>query len=181
MKCSVYIATSTDGFIATPDGGIDWLIRPEYEDAGNIGLVYNDFISTVDAIVMGRLTFEKALTFDKWYYEGTDVVVLTSKDLTLPDHLSGKVRFKSGSPEEIIRELTLEGKKHLYIDGGLTIQKFLNAKLIDEITITEIPILLGSGIPLFGNSGSEHPLEVIGFFASDKGPIQKRYRVKPAR
>ncbi|SHF16321.1 Dihydrofolate reductase [Fodinibius roseus] len=178
MKCSVYIATSTDGFIAKPDGDIKWLLRSEYEDAANVGLVYAEFISTVDAIVMGRHSYEKVLTFDEWYYEGTEVIVLTTQDLTPPEHLTGKVRFESATPHEIAAKLAEEGKKHLYIDGGITIQRFLEAKLIDELTITVIPILLGSGIPLFGNKGNEQPLELIEVFTAASGTVQKRYRVK---
>ena len=177
MKCSVYIATSTDGFIAKPDGDIEWLLRPEYEDASKLGLVYNEFISTVDAIVMGRHSYEKALSFDEWYYDGTEVIVLTTKDLTVPENLTGKVKFESGTPQEIVANLTKEGKEHLYIDGGITIQKFLEAKLINELTITVIPILLGNGIPLFGNNDAEQSLELIDVSSSESGTIQKRYRV----
>lgn len=178
MKCSVYIATSADGFIAKPDGDIEWLLRPEYADAAKVGLVYSEFISTVDAIVMGRHSYEKVLTFDEWYYEGTEVVVLTSRDLTAPEKLTGKVRFESGSPNEIVAKLEKEGKNHLYIDGGITIQRFLEAKLIDELTITVIPILLGKGIPLFGDTGTELPLELMDVSTSPNGTVQKRYRVK---
>jgi len=177
MKCSVYIATSIDGFIARPDGDIDWLLRPEFNDAANVGLVYSEFISTVDAIVMGRHSFEKVLTFDQWYYEGIDVVVLSSQKVYIPDHLIGKVRNTSGTPDQIISELENEGKKHVYVDGGITIQRFMAAKLIDELTITVIPMLLGSGIPLFGNTGSEQQVELIDVFSSKNGTIQKRYRV----
>jgi dihydrofolate reductase len=178
MKCSVYIATSADGFIAKPDGDIEWLLRSEYDDAAKIGLVYSEFISTVDAIVMGRHSFEKVLTFDEWYYEGTEVIVLTTRELKMPEKLSGKVRIKCGTPQEIVNELAKEGKKHLYIDGGITIQRFLEAKLITELTITVIPILLGSGIPLFGNNGTGQPLELIEVFTSKNGTVQKRYRIK---
>ncbi|HAC15129.1 MAG TPA: deaminase [Bacteroidetes bacterium] len=177
MKCSVYIATSADGFIARPDGDVDWLHRPEFDDAGKIGLVYNEFISTIDPIVMGRHTFEKVMTFDHWYYEGTEVVVLSTQSLKVPKHLAGKVRVTSGAPEHIVTELANDGKQHLYIDGGITIQRFLQAKLIHELTITVIPILLGSGIPLFGINGTEQLLELIEVFSSEKGTIQKRYRV----
>ncbi|WP_421773692.1 dihydrofolate reductase family protein [Gracilimonas sp.] len=182
MKCSVYIATSTDGYIAKPDGGIEWLHRAEYADATNLGLVYTDFISTVDAIVMGRHSYEKVLTFDEWYYEDMEVIVLTTQDLTIPDHLNenGKVRFESGTPQEIVAKLSGEGKQHLYIDGGITIQRFLEAKLINELTITVIPILLGKGIPLFGKGSVEQPLELIDVFSSDSGTVQKRYKIKPA-
>lgn len=178
MKCSVYIATSADGFIAKTDGDIEWLLRPEYEDAAKLGLVYDEFISTVDAIVMGRHSYEKVLTFGEWYYDGTEVIVLTTQDLTVPKHLSGKVKFVSATPHEIVEMLAKEGKKHLYIDGGITIQRFLDAKLINELTITVIPLLLGNGIPLFGNAGVEQPLELMDVFTSNSGTIQKRYRVK---
>jgi dihydrofolate reductase len=177
MKCSVFIATSVDGFIARSDGDIDWLMRPEFDDAGTFGLTYAAFISTVDAIVMGRNTFEKALTFDQWYYEGVEVVVLTSRPMDIPEELTGKVRVLSGSPAEIVSILTSEGKNHLYIDGGVTIQRFLDAGLIDEITITEIPILLGTGIPLFGSGSKDHILKLIEVNKSAKGVVQKRYRI----
>ncbi|MEX1135731.1 MAG: dihydrofolate reductase family protein, partial [Balneolales bacterium] len=129
-------------------------------------------------IVMGRHTYEKALTFDEWYYEGIEVIVLTTQDLKVPENLTGKVRFKSGTPQEIVTELANEGKEHLYIDGGITIQRFLKEKLINKLTITVIPILLGSGILLFGNEGREQPLELIEVFTSNSGTVQKRYRIK---
>src|SRR5690625_4294559 len=98
MKCSVYIATSTDGFIARPDGDIDWLLRPEYREASDVGLIYEEFIATVDAVVMGRHTFEKVSTFDEWYYEDQEVYVLTSRELVIPEHLKERVQVLSGTP-----------------------------------------------------------------------------------
>jgi dihydrofolate reductase len=178
MKCSVYIATSADGFIAKPDGDIEWLMRPEYHDAAKLGLVYSEFISTVDAIVLGRHSYEKVLTFEEWYYEDMEVIVLTTRDLKVPENLIGKVRIESGTPHQIVAKLALEGKEHLYIDGGITIQRFLEAKLINELTITVIPILLGSGIPLFANGTMEQPLELIDAKTSVNGTVQKRYKVK---
>ena len=178
MKCSVYIGASVDGYIAKSNGDIDWLLRPEYSTAGLKGLTYEQFISTVDAIVLGRHSFEKILSFSNWYYEGTPVVVLTSRELTIPDHLSGKVRVMSGPPEDIVSQLTSAGKRHLYIDGGVTIQRFLEARLITEITITRIPILLGSGIPLFGSTGSEQTLRLIEATTSENGFVQERYEVR---
>ncbi len=177
MKCSVFIATSVDGFIARTDGDIEWLMRPEFDDAMSLGLTYDAFNSTVDAIVMGRNTYEKALTFDKWYYEGTEVVVLTSRNLDCPPELVEKVRVLNGNPTEIVSTLASEGKEHLYIDGGVNIQQFLEAGLIDEITITEIPILLGTGIPLFKDGSKDHLLKLIEVNKSEKGVVQKRYRM----
>jgi len=178
MKCSVYIAASVDGFIARTDGDIEWLHNPEYESNEKLGLTYNEFISTVDAIVTGRNTFEKVLTFGFWPYEDTPVIVLTGRELHIPDNLRGKVRIEGGDPVEIVSHLEAEGTQHLYIDGGKTIQQFLKARLIDEITITQIPILLGSGIPLFNSIGMEIPLTHLETTSTDNGFVQIRFRVR---
>lgn len=180
MKCSVYIAASVDGFIATVEGGIEWLERPEYSLAPMKGLSYDEFISTVDAIVMGRNTFEKVLTFGAWPYEGTPVIVLSSADLAIPKHLGDAVRRESGEPQEIVQRLAKAGMHHLYIDGGVTIQRFLKNKLIDELTITRIPVLLGTGLPLFGNAGSEQKLKLLEATASENGFVQERYAIENA-
>jgi dihydrofolate reductase len=177
IKCSVYIAASVDGFIARPDGDIEWLHRPEYAASELNGLSYDAFISTVDALVMGRNTFEKVLSFGHWPYEGTPVVVLSSRKPAIPDALQGKVRVDAGAPQEVVARLSAEGKRHLYIDGGRTIQRFLQAGLIHEITLTQIPILLGTGIPLFGALGIEVPLRLLDATRSDNGFVQVRYRV----
>jgi len=177
VKCSVYIATSVDGFVAKPDGDINWLHRPEYAETEVEGLSYADFISTVDAIVMGRHTFEKVLSIGIWPYEGTPVIVLSGTGVDIPENLEGKVRVESGSPEEIVARLGTEGKRHLYIDGGITIQRFLRAGLIHEMTITIIPVLLGAGIPLFESLGVELPLCLVEATRSDNGFVQVRYEV----
>lgn len=178
IKCSVYIATSVDGFIAKPGGDIAWLLRPEYATSEMKGLSYDDFISTIDTLVMGRNSFEKVLSFSSWPYESMPVVVLSSKGMTVPNHLQGKVRIESGTPEQIVSQLASEGKRHLYIDGGITIQRFLKARLINEITITLIPILLGEGIPLFGTTDIEQPMRLIDAVASNNGFVQVRYEVQ---
>jgi dihydrofolate reductase len=177
VKCSVFIAASVDGFIAGPQGELDWLVRPEFAPEEIKGLSYADFIVTVDALVMGRNTFETVMTFESWPYEGTPVIVLTHRMLKLPEALQGKVRVLSGSPENIVARLEAEGKKHLYIDGGKTIQDFLRAGLIDELTITRIPILLGAGIPLFGGNTPLQSLRLIASVASENGVVQDRYQV----
>jgi dihydrofolate reductase len=177
IKCSVYIAASVDGFIAKPDGDISWLQRPEYSAAKMKGVRYEDFISTVDALVMGRNSFEKVLSFDVWPYERIPVVVLTSRKLDVPKRLEGKIRIESGDPKELASRLEGEGKKHLYIDGGATIQRFLRAGLIQEITITRVPLLLGAGISLFGSLGVEVSLRLLEATSSDNGFVQERYEV----
>ena len=127
---------------------------------------------------MGRHSFEKVITFDTWQYEGTPVIVLSSKSVAIPEHLKDKVRIESGKPEDLVSRLAAEGLNRLYIDGGITIQRFLEAQLIHEITITRIPILLGSGIPLFGSTGIEQPLRLIESVSSPNGFVQERYAVK---
>jgi dihydrofolate reductase len=147
MANYVYIATSLDGFIATSDGGLDWLDEipnPEKSDFG-----YAEFMSGIDAIVMGRNTFEKVLTFDFWPYDKPAFVLSISK-VDVPKELEGKAKSISGTPKELVDQLKELGHQNLYIDGGITIQGFLEADLIDEMVITRVPVLLGNGIPLFG-------------------------------
>lgn len=177
MKCSVYCAASLDGFIAKLDDNVDWLQKPEYSQSPMKGLVYDEFISTVDALVMGRRTFEKALSFGKWPYDGTPVVVLSKRPLRIPLELHGKVRTDAGQPQEIVSGLEAEGMRHIYVDGGRTLQGFLQAGCINELTITIIPILLGAGIPLFGSMGVEVQLRLLEATPSENGFVQVRYEV----
>jgi dihydrofolate reductase len=177
VKCSAYVATSVDGFIAGADGDIEWLLRPEYATSGMSGLGYDDFIATVDAVVMGRNTFEKVVSMGYWDYRNLPVVVLTTRALAIPPHLAGTVRVDAGTPEDVVTRLAEAGKRHLYVDGGQTIQRFLRAGLITELTITRIPLLLGRGIPLFGELGVEIPLRLIAATPSENGFVQVRYAV----
>jgi dihydrofolate reductase len=147
MANYVYIATSLDGFIATVDGGIDWLNEIPNPDQSDYG--YAEFISGIDALVMGRGTFEKVLTFGDWPYD-IPVFVLSNRLTTAPEHLTDKVEIVKGKISEVINILNQRGYSNLYIDGGKVIQSFLREDLIDELIITRIPILLGDGIPLFG-------------------------------
>ncbi len=181
MKCSVFIAASVDGFIARLDGGIDWLFNPEYaadDGAGPFG--YAEFIASVDVLVMGRNSFEKVLSFPTWPYEKTPVIVLSTRELTIPEHLAGTVTVENSTPQELVARLESEGRTHLYIDGGVTIQRFLQAKLIDEMTITRIPVLLGEGIPLFGFVGEDVQLIHRKTLSFDNGFVQTRYGVRIA-
>lgn len=171
---SVFIATSLDGFIARSNGEIDWLLA---EDDRSKDYGYKEFISTVDALVMGRITFEKALTFDEWPYSSTRVIVLTGRPIRLPNHLLSSVNVLSGPPQKIVDQLAEEGLHHLYIDGGKTIQRFLNAGLIQEMIITRIPILIGDGIPLFGPLEEDIKLQHISTQTFDNGFVQSHYKV----
>lgn len=179
-KCSVFIATSLDGFISREDGSIDWLVKantlaPPGEDCG-----YKSFMSTVDGLVMGRHSFEKVLSFDPWPYDNLPVIVMSSQFIKIPDHLKKSVSTSSETPIELVKRLTKNGFKHLYIDGGITIQKFIADHLINELTITLIPILLGSGRPLFGPLAHDIELNHIETKCFDGGFVQLKYGINPA-
>jgi dihydrofolate reductase len=147
MRNVVYIAQSLDGYIADKNGGIDWLT--DIPNPGNSDFGYADFINNIDAIVMGRNTFNKILTFGDWPYTKPVYVISSSLD-KVPDGLSDKVTILNTNPADAVKRINQEGHNNLYIDGGLLIQSFLSADLIDELILTTIPILLGGGIPLFG-------------------------------
>ena len=170
MKSSIFIATSLDGFIARQDGALDWLPVDGGEPHG-----YTEFMATVDALVIGRKTFETVLTFDAWPYGTKPVVVLSTRpsELTAPDGAVCEVM--AGTPHEIVTRLTQRGMKHLYIDGGVTIQAFLEAGLIQHLTITRIPVLLGSGIPLFGSLSRDIRLEHVATRSYPSGMVQSEY------
>lgn len=150
MANYVYIATSLDGFIATSEGGLDWLYdspNPQHSDYG-----YAAFMSNIDAIVMGRNTFEKVLTFSPWPYK-KPVFLLSNSLKELPQDILGKAEIVSGDIRKLTDRLNGQGYRNLYIDGGAVIQSFLQEDLIDEMIIARIPILLGEGFPLFGKLG----------------------------
>ena len=176
IKASVFIATSLDGFIARANGDLDWLTGAQSasteEDYG-----YQEFMDTVDTIVVGRNTFERVLTFDTWPYSGKKVVVLSSKPSAVPSHLVDDVEWLSLPPQRLVERLVAQGATHLYVDGGKTIQGFLNAGLIDELTITRVPILIGKGVPLFGPLNHDVRLTHIATQQFENGFIQSKYRV----
>ncbi len=180
MKVSVYIATSLDGFIARANGDLDWLPGSDGESAATASgedYGYHDFMASVDVLVMGRHTFEKVLSFGQWPYGDKRVVVLTNSLSNPGEGLPATVEFASGSPTKIYEELRSAGVEHVYLDGGKTIQAFLDAGLIDELILTRIPVLIGSGIPLFGPLGSDRKLRHIRSEAYANGIVQCHYAV----
>lgn len=185
MKASVYIATSLDGFIAREDGALDWLPQPDADidfsesNAGNTedDMGYHDFMASIDAMVMGRNTFETVLSFGQWPYGETPVIVLSSRGIKIPEHLTATVETISASLFELIEQLSARGFEHLYIDGGKTIQGFLNAGLISQLIITRVPVLIGSGIPLFGPLESDIPLLHKKTISFPGGMVQSTYEV----
>jgi dihydrofolate reductase len=172
MKASVFIATSLDGFIARPDGGLDWLPMGGGEPHG-----YDEFIATVDAVVIGRKTYETVLSFGQWLYGTMPVVVLSSRLSTLSVPASARCDLMSGTPAEIVDRLSARGMKHLYVDGGVTIQRFLEAGLIQRMVITRVPVLLGSGIPLFGPLSHDVRLDHVTTQTFPSGLVQSEYVV----
>jgi len=146
-KNSVFIATSLDGYIADKNGGIEWLDSipiPENEDMG-----YVEFTKDIDALVMGRTTFETVLGFDvDWPYK-KPVFVLSHSLKEIPESHKDKAQLIQGALAEILEQIHKKGYHQLYIDGGITIQSFLKEDLIDEMIITIFPVLLGGGAPLF--------------------------------
>lgn len=177
IKCSVFIAASIDGFIARLDGDIEWLHRPEYESAELRGVTYEQFMATVDALVMGRKTLDKVLSFPEWPYADKPVIALSNRPVDIPAHLQGNIEVLAGDVTVITEQLAARGLQHLYIDGGQTIQAFLDAGLIDELIITRIPVVLGQGIALFSQAGRERHLRHIATRASDNGFVQSQYQV----
>lgn len=177
-KLSVFIATSLDGYIARHDGSIDWLelanaTVPAGEDCG-----YADFMQTVDAIVMGRATFEKVLCFPDWPYSNTPVYVLSTTISRLPAGMPSSVRLLNATPDDVVKITAEAGRQHLYIDGGQTIQAFLRAGLITDLTITVIPVLIGSGIKLFGELDGDINVNLLSSRSWPFGFVQSHYAVR---
>lgn len=170
VRCSVFIATTLDGFIARPDGGIDWLsiVERPGEDYG-----YGRFFDSVDTLVVGRKTYETALGFARWPYAGKRCVVLTSTKST-PEH--GEI-FYSGDVAKLVERLTFEDARHVYVDGGAVIQQFLAQRLVADMTISVVPVVLGDGVRLFGPTGADISLELVASRAFESGLVQLEYRV----
>jgi dihydrofolate reductase len=171
MMISVFVGTSVDGFMARPDGGLDFLPPGGGEPHG-----YTEFIATVDALVIGRKTYETVLAFDEWAYGDKLVVVLSTRALAAAP-AGARVERMSGEPKEIAAQLAARGIQHVYVDGGLTIQGFLRAGLVQRLTITRVPVLIGAGIPLFGEMGRDISLKHMGTQQYSSGLVKSEYEV----
>jgi dihydrofolate reductase len=172
MTISVFIGTSLDGFIARSNGDFDFLPEGGGEPHG-----YNEFIASVDTIVIGRNTFEKVLTLGPWPYGDKRVVVLSSRPVDLSAAIGGAVEQMAGTPSEIVSRLAASGAHHLYIDGGITIQRFLRAGLIQRLIITRVPVLIGDGIPLFGTLPRDIRLRHVGTREYPSGLVSSEYTI----
>jgi dihydrofolate reductase len=173
----VFIATSLDGFIARDDGDIGWLLQRDdpTEDHG-----YPAFIADKELIVMGRGSYEKALTFGEWPYE-LPVLVLSEQlaDAPVPEALKGKLRFSKRTPKETMDELAAQGVRRIYVDGGRVVQSFLRKGLIADLVVTSVPVLIGSGRPLFGALANDIDLKLVSSRSFPSGLVQSTYRVVP--
>ncbi len=172
MTASVFVGTSLDGFLARPNGDLDFLPVDGGEPHG-----YDEFVASVDAIVIGRRTFETVLGFGTWPYGRKRVVVLSSGAVDLGAVRGGNVEWMTGPPAEIVAKLEASGARHLYVDGGITIQGFLRAGLIHRIVVTRVPVLIGQGIPLFGSLPRDVRLRHVVTRSFPSGLVQSEYRV----
>ncbi|WP_266160503.1 dihydrofolate reductase family protein [Dyella silvatica] len=172
MTCSVFVGISVDGFMARPNGELDWL-----PDGGGEPHGYDEFIASVDAIVIGRKTFETVLGFDAWPYGDKRVVILSSRPIDLSVVHGGRVEQMAGSPAQIVSQLEAGGSHHLYIDGGDTIQRFLREGLIRRLIITRVPVLIGAGIALFGSLPHDVRLRHVTTRHFASGLVQSEYLI----
>jgi len=175
IKVSVYIATSVDGFIARPDGDVSWLDEVEPLEGGD-DAGFGDFNDSIDVMVMGWGTFEKVLEFEGPY--GTKPVIVLSRSRTeVPEALRDRVSIDASTPRELVEKLSQEGYKRIYLDGGKVIQSFLREGLVDDMTLTTIPVLIGEGIPLFGSLEKDIKLRLLESRSWDNGLVQSKYQV----
>lgn len=171
IKFFVYIATSLDGFIARENGDLDWLPQDGTEDYG-----YQSFYDGIDTLVIGRGTFEKVLTFEPWPYAGKRVMVVSSGTPATPNAIKPLVEVTHLQPRELAAHLEATGSKAVYVDGGKTIQSFLRAGLIDQLTLFTVPVLIGRGLPLFGALDSDLKLQLVSTRAFPSGMVERIYR-----
>lgn len=172
MTVSVFIGTSVDGFIARPNGALDFLPEGGGEPHG-----YNEFMASVDALVIGRNTFETVLAFPEWPYGTKRVVVLSSRPLDFSAARGAVIEQMAGSPAEIVSNLAKTGAHNLYVDGGITIQRFLRAGLIQRLIITRVPVLIGEGIPLFGALPRDLRLHHVATQHYPSGLVKTEYEI----
>jgi len=172
MKTTVYVGTSLDGFIARKDGDIDWLVKYQNKEVHDS---YNEFISRIDAMVIGRGTFEKIITFPQWPYE-KKVFVLSTSLKQIPGTLNEKAILVAMKPLAMLNYLSDKGFSNIYVDGGKVIQSFLKEDLIDELIITKVPELIGTGIPLFGHLDKDLRFEHISTNIYSDGLVKSHYK-----
>jgi dihydrofolate reductase len=175
-EAHVFIATSLDGFIARPDGSLDWLMQAQATAPAGEDFGYADFIAGIDALVMGRKTFETVLGFDPWPYPGRVVHVMSrSGAVSIPEALGPWVQATDRAPSDLLHQLGQSGVRRVYLDGGELIQAFLSVDRVDTMTITTVPVLLGTGRRLFGPLPGDRAWTIEGVRHWGNGFLQARY------
>ncbi len=172
MRATVFVGTSLDGFIARTNGEFDFL-----DAGGNEPHGFEEFFASVDALVMGRKTYETVLSFDGWFYGDKPVFVLSTRPIAPPPE-GATVEHMSGSPSEIVAQLESGGIRHIYVDGGITIQQFLREGMIERIIVTRVPVLIGQGTPLFGALDKDVLLRHVATRSYASGLVQSEYEVE---
>ena len=172
MPASVFVGVSVDGFLARPNGELDFLPPDGGEPHG-----YTEFMAGIDALVIGRGTFETVLGFGEWPYGKTRVVVLSSRQLDFSKVKDGAVEQMAGQPADIVSKLAARGIHNLYVDGGITIQRFLRAGQIQRLIVTRVPVLIGQGIPLFGSLPKDIRLQHVMTRHYPSGLVQTEYQI----
>jgi dihydrofolate reductase len=172
MKATVFVGVSVDGFLARPNGEFDFLPTDGGEDHG-----YHEFFASIDALIVGRKTYETALGFDSWPYGTKPVFVLSSRPLA-PAPSGAVIEHMSGEPADIVAKLEARGIRHAYVDGGVTIQGFLRAGLVTRLVVTRVPVLIGEGLPLFGPTGRDIRLTHMATRSYPSGLVTSEYEVR---
>ena len=164
---------SLDGFIAGPNDELDWLDELDHIEGVDYG--YGEFIASIDAIVMGRRTFETVMGLvDEWPF--TKPVVVMSRTLAeLPEHAIDCEIF-AGTPAEVIAAGRDRGWSKLYIDGGRLSSSFVNDGLLDELIVSVLPVLLGTGVPIFGELANPVWLQHVSTEVFENGMVQHSYQ-----
>ena len=172
MKLSVFCGISVDGFLARRDDTLDFLDHGGQEPHG-----FEEFLAGIDVIVMGRRTLDVVLTFGTWPFGKKPVVVLTSRPVDFSSRAGAVLERMSGEPAAIVDALRARGFTHAYIDGGVTIQRFLAAGVVNRLVINRVPMLIGEGIPLFGPLPHDIELRHVATRAYSGGLVQSEYEL----
>ncbi|MGI5169608.1 dihydrofolate reductase family protein [Spirillospora sp. CA-253888] len=173
LAARVFIGTSLDGFIARPDGDLEWLTSRGAAAEGDLG--YGEFMAGIDTVVMGRVSYETVIGFgeENWPYQGKHVAVLSTR---LPADADARITVHR-SMEELLEALVERGSKVVYADGGQVVREFLRAGLVEEMTISTVPVLIGAGLPLFGEREGDLALRLRSVRDAGGGIVQTVYAV----
>lgn len=174
MANKVFVGTSLDGYIADRDGGLDFLETVPNPDKVDLGFI--PFMESVDAVLMGRKTLEMVLSFNVPWPYSKPVFVLSSTMKDVPANLEGKLTIISGPLKDVVKGLNLRGLTDLYIDGGKLIQSFLAEDMIDDLIVTQVPVLIGGGIPLYGSLPKHQTFELVKSEVLLHALVQSHYR-----